>query len=218
MSKTVFNIILADDHELLISSLREMINDEDNLSVVGTVNTGLELIDLVRETNIDLCIIDLNMPGISGLETSEILLKQNPEIKILILTMHKEKSLIKKMVSMGVKGYLPKTCDKDEFIFAINQILKDKIYFSNILIEDLIKEEIYQENNPSAFLKISLLTEREEEIIHHLCQGLNNKQIAAKLFVSHKTIGNHRSNIMQKLDVHHIVELMRFCIKHGLEE
>jgi len=218
MEKPAHNIILADDHEIFLDSLSTLINSEENLNIISTANSGKELINRVKDTFPDLCIVDMDMPNMNGLQASEILLKLYPGIKILILTMHKEKSLIKKMMSMGVKGYLIKTCDKDEFIFAINQILKDKTHFSDEVIKTIVKDDGFDNPDSSYLSKIALLSQRENEIIRHLCIGLNNKQIADKLFVSHKTIDNHRSSIMRKLDVHNIVELIRFCLKHGLAE
>jgi len=219
MDSKKLQIVLVDDHELLLSSLSEMINSQANLNIVASFTSGEELMENIDKVQSDLFILDLNLPGINGLETAERLLKKYPEIKILILTMHKELSLIKKMHQMGIKGYLPKSCDKDEFLFAIHQIIKGKSYFSSLETEKMIEESIQQdESTGDDLVKISNLSSREKEIIHYLCQGFSNKQIAEKLFVSHKTIGNHRTNIMKKLDVHNIVELIRFSFKNGLEK
>lgn len=211
--------MLVDDHELILSSLKSLINSVENLKVTGTFATGKELIEAVEKNIPDLCILDLNMSGLNGLETAEILLKKYDSLKILILTMHKEQSLIKKMIQIGIKGYVPKSCDRDEFIFAIQQLLKGKTYYSSVAIEKVIDKETHQhEINDHDLIKIASLSKREMEIIHYLCQGFSNKQIAEKLHISYKTIGNHRTNIMQKLDVHNIVELIRFSLKHHLTE
>ncbi len=211
--------MLVDDHELILSSLKSLINSVENLKVTGTFATGKELIEAVEKNIPDLCILDLNMSGLNGLETAEILLKKYDSLKILILTMHKEQSLIKKMIQIGIKGYVPKSCDRDEFIFAIQQLLKGKTYYSSVAIEKVIDKETHQlEINDHDLIKIASLSKREIEIIHYLCQGFSNKQIAEKLNISHKTIGNHRTNIMQQLDVHNIVELIRFSLKHHLTE
>ena len=218
MKKPAHNIILADDHEIFLDSLSAMLNSEANLKVAGKVTNGKELVKKVQESVPDLCIVDMDMPEMNGLQASEILLKLYPDIKILILTMHNEKSLIKKMMSMGVKGYLIKTCDKDEFIFAINQVLKNKTHFSDEVIKTIVKDNDFDNPDSSYLSKIAMLSNREKEIIRHLCIGLRNKQISEKLYISPKTIDNHRTSIMRKLDVHNIVELIRFCLKHGLAE
>jgi len=218
MNKEVYKIILADDHEIFLESLSTLVSSEDNMQVFSKAHNGKELVDLVKENPPDLCIVDMDMPEMNGLQASESLLRIYPDIKILILTMHKEKSLIKKMMNIGIKGYLLKTCDKEEFIFAINQILKNKTYFSDEVIETIVKDDAYETKGSPDISKIATLSDREKEVIRLLCDGLNNKQIADKLFVSHKTIDNHRTNVMRKLDVHNIVGLIRFCLKHGLAE
>ncbi len=217
MEKRDYTIILADDHEILLESLKGLLKDEPDLKVVGKANTGLELIERVHISVPDLCIVDMDMPGMSGMVASEKLIAAYPNIKILILSMHGESSLIKNMIKIGIKGYLTKTCDRDEFIFAIRQILKGKTHFANEVITAVTN---FTQNLTidGDFTKIGLLSNREREIVKLICQGLTNKQIGEQLFLSHKTVDNHRTSIMRKLDIHNIVGLVRFCIKHGLAE
>jgi DNA-binding NarL/FixJ family response regulator len=211
------NIILADDHEIFSDSLSVMLGAVENLHILAKVNNGYDLLRKVKESPPDICIVDMDMPGMNGLQASEQMLKLFPGIKILILTMHKDKSLIRKAMSMGIKGYLTKTCDRDELLFAISQILRNKIYFSGDVKDALAKVTETIENG-SELSKTALLTDREKEIIKLLCSGMNNRQIAETLFLSHKTVDNHRTNIMRKLNVHNIVELIRFSLKQGLAE
>jgi len=218
MDKLKHQIILADDHEIFLDSLSTLLGSEDNLEVSCKVRNGIQLLEKLKTKLPDLCIIDMDMPEMDGLQASESILKLYPGQKILILTMHKEKSLIKKMLKVGVKGYLLKTCDKEEFIFAINQILKNKTYFSDEIIATMVKDDAFENTGSTDLSKIATLSGRELDIVKLLCYGLSNKQIADKLFVSHKTIDNHRTNIMRKLEVHNIVGLIRFCLKHGLAD
>ncbi|MCB2221604.1 MAG: response regulator transcription factor [Bacteroidetes bacterium] len=215
MEKNAYKLILADDHDILLDSLEGLLKSEEDLNVIGKVNSGEELIERVKMSVPDLCIMDMDMPGMNGMVASEKLLSDYPEIKILILSMHSETSLIKNMVKLGIKGYLTKTCDRDEFFFAIRQILKGKPYFSNEILESVAKKE-EQPADASDLAKIGLLSSREREIVKLVCDGLSNKQIGEKLFLSHKTVDNHRTSIMRKLEVHNVVELIRFCIKNGL--
>jgi DNA-binding NarL/FixJ family response regulator len=215
MEPKQYKLILADDHEILLDSLERLIKTEHDLTVMAKVNNGKELIDRVEISCPDLCIIDMDMPGMNGMVASEKLLEKYPDLKIVILSMHGDKSIIKKMVRMGVKGYLTKTCDQDEFLFAIRQVLKGKSYFSNELIETVAKEDPIT-IKPDDLQKISLLSDREKEIVTLICDGLTNKQIADQLFLSSKTIDNHRTSIMKKLEVHNVVELIRFCLKNSL--
>jgi two-component system response regulator NreC len=218
MERDKKSIILADDHEIFLDSLTSMLTSEENLEVSVRVNNGKELVKAVQETRTDLCIVDMDMPEMNGMQASEVLLKLYPDLKILILTMHKEKSLIKKMISLGVRGYLLKTCDKEEFIFAINRILKGKNHFSEEVIETMTNEDKVETKLSPDLTKLAALSNREKEIICLLCNGLSNKQIAEKIFISPKTVDNHRTNIMRKLEVNNIVGLIRFAIKHGLAE
>jgi two-component system response regulator NreC len=217
MEEENYSIILADDHEILLDSLEGLLKNEPDLNVIGKVNSGEELIQRVEISIPDLCIMDMDMPGMNGMVASEKLLQSYPDINIMILSMHGETSLIKNMIKIGIKGYLTKTCDREEFIFAIRQILKGKSYFSNEVLESVARAE-----TPTAagedLIRIGSLSDREREIVQLVCQGFTNKQIGEQLFLSHKTVDNHRTSIMRKLDVHNVVELIRFCIKNGIAD
>jgi len=213
MDDKIYKIIIADDHEIMLDGLSYILETVSNMKIIKYAKNGLELIEHVEEQMPDICLIDLDMPKMNGFKASEILIKKYPDIKIIILTMHKEISLIKRMKTMGIKGYLLKTNDKDELVFAINQVLKGKTYFSDLIYKSTSSKE---DVSPSIIEKISLITKREFEIIRLLCDGDSNKQIAENLCISYKTVDNHRSNIMQKLELHNVVELVRFCYKNNL--
>lgn len=202
-------VLLADDHEVMLDGLKAIINAEDNLRVIDTARNGNELVAKAKSLNADICVVDLDMPGLSGLEASEILLKQHEGIKIIILTMHKEGSILRKIKEIGIKGYLLKTCDSDELIFAINKVLKGQSFYSGQLFHDS-NSPILAES--TGFAKIARLTNRELEITRLVCQGYSNNKIAENLFISPSTVDNHRTSIMRKLDVHNVAELIRLCI------
>lgn len=212
MEEKKFTIILADDHEIMLEGLSGLINAETNLSILAIAKNGKEIVERVKETPPDICLIDLDMPKMDGLQASEMLLRLFPDIKIMILTMHKERSLLKRMKYLGIKGYLIKTCDSDELIFAINKVLKGGAYFSS----DILTNVFLGDMDASDIEKTSSLSKREHEIIRLLCDGDSSKKIADKLFISHKTVETHRSNIMQKIEVHNIAELIRFCYRNGI--
>jgi len=204
-------ILLADDHEMMLDGLKAIIEAEPDLYVVGTARNGEELISKAAITKPDLCIVDLDMPVMNGLEAAPVLLRRQPETKIILLTMHKEKSILRKVKEAGIHGYLLKTGDSEELLFALRQVLKGKTYYTVQLMNFSEDEE-----NKTHLEKIAQLTNREREIIKHLCEGYSNGKIAEKLFISISTVDNHRTNIMRKLDVHNIVELTRFCLTHKL--
>jgi len=213
MENQAYKIILADDHEIMLDGLSYIIDSMPNMKITRYARNGVELIEFVEKDMPDICLIDLDMPKMNGFDASEKLLSKYPDIKIIILTMHKEKSLIKRMKDIGIMGYLIKSSDKDELVFAINRVLKGKTYFSEIIPDNTSKKKT---NQSSEIQKIFSITKREHEIIQLLCDGDSNKQIAEKLFISHKTVDNHRTKIMQKLELHNVVELVRFCYKNDL--
>lgn len=204
-----YSILLADDHEMMLDGLRAIINEEHNLHVIDTTRNGNELIVKVQKLNPDLCVVDLDMPGMNGLQAAEQLLKTNNQLKIIILTMHKEGSIFRKIKEAGVKGYLLKTCDSSELIFAINKVLKGQTYYTSELFNERSADH---DSENAAFARISQLTKRELEIVQLICQGYSNSKIAATLFISPSTVDNHRVNVMRKLEVHNVAELIRFCI------
>jgi DNA-binding NarL/FixJ family response regulator len=212
-STNKFAILLADDHEIMLDGLSAIINAEPTLQVIDVARNGSELVAKYEQLLADLCIVDLDMPVMNGLQASELLIKKHEDIKIIILTMHKENSILKRLKAMGIKGYVLKTCDSDELLFAIKQVLKGKTYFSEGIISEY---PLAQETETSDMAKISQLTKRELEIVKLLCEGLSNIKIAEKLYLSPSTVDNHRASIMRKLDVHNIVELTRFCLGNRL--
>lgn len=128
--KKIKAILIADDHEEMLQGLIQILNREDKYEVVGMARNGEELIDLATHLAPDLCIVDYEMPGINGLLASEMLLKKNEHTKIIILTMHKEKSLIRRVKATGIKGYLLKGCENNELLDAIDAVLKGESYFA----------------------------------------------------------------------------------------
>jgi len=213
MNNQIYRLILADDHDIMLDGLSGIINTEDNLRIVDYAKNGKELVDSVKKHKPDICIVDIDMPILNGLQASEIIKKIFPEIKIIILSMHQEVSILKKIKSIRIEGYLIKTCDKEDLIYAINRILKGKTYYT----QDLIKKGSSFSNKYNDTGKFNLLSKRELEIVKLLCIGDSNNKIASKLFISSKTVDNHRTNIMRKLEIHNIVELTRFCIRNNIE-
>ncbi len=216
MTLKKYNIALADDHALFLDGISTLIDSQENMKIVYKAQNGSELVDYINITSPDICLIDIEMPIMNGLQAAEILRLKFPAIRIIILSMYQEKSLINRLMKIGVDGYLLKTCDKDELLFAINQVIKGKTYFSGEIVSNLSKEKNSSTSNFDEISKTSLLSDREKEIAGLLCNGLSNKKVAELLHLSTKTIDNHRTNIMRKLDVHNVVELIRFCLKSGI--
>ena len=215
MGNKKYQIILADDHDILLDSVEKLITKEPDLSVIAKVNSGYELMRQIDVSFPDLCIVDLDMPGMNGLVATEKLLGLHPGLKIMILSMHTEKSIVKKLMQMGIKAYLTKTSDREELLHAIRQVLKGQEYFSDKILSQQNLSKI-EADKQTEIRDISFLSDREMEIAALICDGLTNKQIAEKINLSPKTVDNHRTNMMRKLDVHNVVELIRVCLKHGI--
>ncbi len=206
-------IILADDHEVILDGLSAILNAEDNLKVIAIARNGKELLEKSAELSPDLCIVDIDMPVMNGLQASETLIHRHKDFKIILLTMHNEGSILRKAKEMGIRGYLLKTCDTEELIFAINKVLKGQTYYTGQLLSS---GDLANSADGNAIARIAQLTKRELEIIPLICQGYSNTRMAEELFISPSTVDNHRTNIMRKLGVHNVAGLIRFCINNKI--
>jgi len=213
----MINVLLADDHQIIIDGISNLLEDEADIKVVAHCNNGLEVLDRLPNVNIDVLLLDLDMPLMNGFECAEQVQKRFPEVKIAILTMHQEKALIQKFIEFGVKGYFLKTIAKSELVHAIKTIAGGGEYFPSDVTKALIQKQVITPDITQSPL-LSSLTEREVEIIRLVSQGFSNKEIADKLFISPRTADTHRTNIMRKLDLHNVAEMVRFAFQNKLIE
>ncbi len=211
----MINVILADDHQLILDGITKLLEGEAEINILATCKNGEEVLERIPGSDVDVLLLDLDMPKMNGLQCAEAVQKQFPDVFIAILTMHQEKSLIQKFIEFGVKGYFLKTIPKDELIYAIKTIAKGGEHFPSDVTRALVqKETIEPMVNQSPLL--AELTEREIEIIKSVAKGFSNKEIAEILFISPRTVDTHRTNIMRKLDMHNVVELVRFAFHNKL--
>lgn len=204
-------IILADDHKILRDGLRNVLDKNINLKVIGEAQDGREAVKLCRELNPDIVVMDVSMPGLNGVEASKQIIRDNPEIKIIALSMHSNKRFITGMFKAGAYGYLLKDSDSDELITAIESVARNKKYVSN-KISGIILNELMS-TLPEEEAELSL---REKEILQLIAEGKSSKEIGEILFLSSKTVDAHRKNIMDKLELRTIPELTKYAIKSGL--
>lgn len=216
---TPTQILVVDDHQLILDGLKSTFNSIPETNVVAEASNGEQAIKIVNTLKIDLVIMDVDMPVMNGMEATIQLKKSHPGLKIIILTMHDEPSLVKRIMEIGADGFMLKNSDMEDFKKGVLEVLKGKKYFS----EDILKAANNELNNstqfnlkPSDALLLSQLTEREIEILGMIAEGLSNKEIGEKIFVSHRTVDTHRTNLMRKLDIHNIAGLIRFAIRNGL--
>lgn len=205
-------LVLADDHSIVRDGIRALLTQEEGIHVKGEARNGNEVLELLSVVKVDLVLMDIDMPEMNGLEATRIIQKTYPSVKVIVLSMHDEKAMIQAMIAAGVDGYLLKNTPKAELVKAIYEVAQGNSYFPVEVKSRLL------EKDSEAFRKGKLvdLTDREIEILTCIAEGLSNKEIGEKLFISHRTVDTHRTNLMQKLDVHNVAGLVRLAIQCGL--
>lgn len=213
MDREVCRVLLADDHRLFREGLRGLLSVQSGIEVVGVAADGAELVALTESVEYDVALIDIEMPVMNGLEAAEKILTAHPEARLVALTMHNDEAYYYRMVELGVKGFLLKNSDIDEVVCAVREVCAGGSYFSQELLDSLVSnlKESQVEAEP-------LLSEREMEVLPLICQGLSNQEIADKLFISKRTVDNHRANIIEKSGCKNTAGMVVWAIKNGLVE
>ena len=209
-------LVIAEDHTVVRDGLRSLFNMENDLEVVGEAGDGMEVIRCINKTNPDLIVLDLSMPKMDGISVIKEINKQSMNTKILILTMHRDEEFILETFRSGAHGYCLKTSSGKEVLMAIRAVLSGKQYVSPEISGKIL--EGYLESKKTVKEKSSweLLTQREKEILKLVGEGYRNKEISDYLFISVKTVEKHRSNIMEKLNLHTASALTAYAIERGL--
>jgi len=211
-------IIIADDHVLFRQGLKNLLGTRSDLEVIGEAADGLQLLDLLNQSLPDIILLDISMPNLYGIKAVHEIKKVHPRVKILILTMQKDKQYVAQAISAGARGYLLKEDADTELFSAIEKIKRRKIYISSNLLEELTDDWILKlrgESNVSQ--KIEQLTIREKEILRLIAEGKGSKEIATLLFISTRTVERHRANIMHKLDARKTADLVSHAIPKGYD-
>ena len=209
-----YQIILADDHLMFRNGIKRIIEDSKNLAVVGEADDGLQLLELLKKTKPDMVVLDISMPKLRGLETTREIKARYPDIKVLILTMHRNKEYLLQAVSAKADGYLLKEDTDGQLIVAIESIRAGKIFLSPLMSEDLSQNLLgFIENADLSFDEA--LSLREREVLTLLAEGKSSKEIADLLFISTRTVEHHRASINKKLKINNIVDLVKYAIRKG---
>jgi DNA-binding NarL/FixJ family response regulator len=208
MTNKKYRVIIADDHSLFRQGLKLILMELNDIEVIADVPNGKELVEIAGILEPDLVIMDINMPFLNGIEASKILARDHPEIKILVVSMYGDEQYYNSVIENGVKGFILKDADNSELKTAVRDILNGKTYFSQELLLRLIRSKQTPAN-------ISL-TSREQEILELICQGFGTAEISAKLFLSDRTIENHKANLFAKTGCKNSLSLVIFAIKNNL--
>jgi DNA-binding NarL/FixJ family response regulator len=212
----VYRIILAEDHVLVRQGIGKIIEDIGDLKVVGEVRDGLQLLKLLRELPVEMVILDISIPGLSGIEATKEIKKGFPGVKVLILTMHKKREYLNDAIVAGADGYLLKEDAARELISAIDTIRQGGFYISPLLANEMANLYVQSQRAVQARpLAASPLTSREIEVIRLIAEGKSSKEIAELLYLSFRTIQNHRTKIMKKLNLRKSADLIKYAIQKG---
>ncbi len=208
-------IVLADDHKLFRMGLRQLIEKHPDVKIVGEAATGIEVISVAKEQSPDIILMDISMPELNGIEATRRILGEQPDVRVIIVSMHSDRRYVVETLRAGAKGYLLKDSSPDEIFRAIQKVMRNQFYLSAQINEQVILDFVQQNKseNSSAF---EVLSAREREVLQLLAEGKSTKQIADLLNLSAKTVETHRMHIMDKLDLHTLPELTRYALREGL--
>jgi two-component system invasion response regulator UvrY len=210
----MINVLLTDDHELVRTGIRRLLEDSKQVKIVGEAECGEDSLQLAQSLNPDVILMDVNMPGIGGVEACRRILQRNPKQKIIVLTVHNEQTFPKRLLEIGAKGYLTKECGIDEMIKAIKQVNSGGSYIASTIAQQLALSLLPgNDANP-----IDRLSRREFQVMLMISQGLTNVEISDKLCLSPKTISTYRLRVLEKLGAHNEVDLIKIAVEQGMIE
>ncbi len=209
-------VVLAEDHTLVRQGFRRILEDDPRVTVVAEARTGLEAIDHCKELKPDVVVMDLSMPELGGLEATAEILKANPAVKILILSMYSNEAYVRKAFELGAKGYILKNAIEVDLTRAVMALAEGEAYFSpgisQIVLESM-KSGTFQDAGQDVYERLTL---REKEVLQLIAQGKSNKEIATLLNISVNTVAVHRARVMETLGLHRTAELVLYAVKKGL--
>jgi DNA-binding NarL/FixJ family response regulator len=213
------SVLLADDHVVVRQGLRSLLSVESDIEIVGEAGNGRQAVQLAQELLPEVVVMDIAMPVLNGLEATRQIVGEGLPVKVLVLSSYSDDEFVHQLTEAGASGYLVKHTAASELIKAVREIAKGNAFFSPSILKRLL--ELYRESNVQGRLvrrRNEHLTSREQEVLQMVAEGHVNKQIAATLNLSIKTVEKHRQQLMDKLDVHDIAGLTRYAIAHGVVE
>lgn len=201
-------VLIVDDHRLFRSGLRYILEESGKYIISGEASNGREFLNHLEQEIPDLTILDINMPVMNGIEATRLALEKHPRLKILILSMYGETAYYNQLIDLGVKGFLLKESEKDEFIQAVDKVLAGGTYFSQELLLSIIKKDLEPGN--------VTFTRREKEVLILIGQGHSNAEIASLLNISQRTVERHRTHLLEKTGSKNSISLVVYALKHKM--
>jgi two-component system, NarL family, nitrate/nitrite response regulator NarL len=206
------DILIADDHRIMVDGLYGILKDEKSIGNIYTSFDGRDAVNQATSREVDCAMLDINMPVLNGIEAAKQIRQQKPHVKIIMVSMLCEASIVTKALKAGADAFVIKNTGKEELLKAIGRVMKNEKYISADLSYDLL----HKLNRPAGNDHELHLTQREREIIRFIADGLTAHEIADKLYISHRTVDTHRKNILQKLSLKNIAALTRYAADHDL--
>ncbi len=216
MQATTVRIVLLEDHVLFRSGIKQMLSAEQGFSIVGEAGSGLEGLDLVEKVQPDVVLLDITLPELSGIEVASRVKKHFPGIRILMVSMHNSIGYLRSAMQAGADGYVLKSSDVEEFMVALRAIVKGRQYICSECALHVVHS--FMQGEVVVADPLASLSLREREVLILIAEGTSNKEIAGKLNLAVKTVDNHRSNIMRKLELRNLRDIIFFAIEHKLVE
>ena len=215
MSKKI-KLMLADDHAVVRSGLRMLLDAQPDMEIIAEAETGAEAVAKVQDLRPDIVLMDVEMPGMNGIEATQKIKESVPETAVLALTMYEDDQYFFEMLKAGASGYVPKRAAPDELVNAIRTVSKGGVFLYPTLAARLVNDYLNRDETAVADNDEQDLTPREKEVLIQIAEGLSNPEIPEELTISVKTVDRHRENIMRKLNLHSRVDLVKYAIRKGL--
>ncbi|MCF7875795.1 response regulator transcription factor [Candidatus Bipolaricaulota bacterium] len=212
------SVILAEDHAIVRKGLRSLLKEEEGIKIEGEAENGREALELVEKYRPEIVIMDITMPGLNGIEATKLINERYPETKVLVLTRHSKEEYVFEALKAGASGYIVKEDLPEELTSAVRTVTKGNRYFSPSITTKIVDKLLEEDGGETENLGKSPLTSREREVLQLIAEGNTNREIAEILTVSKKTVGTHRSNLMEKLDIHNVADLTKYAIEAGIIE
>jgi len=209
-------IILADDHRVVREGFRALLAAQKDFQIVGETGDGLEALRLVDQLKPDVLLVDVMMPGVSGLEVTRQLTQRRSPVRVVILSMHCNEAYVVEAVKNGAAGYVLKDASSADLVRCVREAVAGRRYLSPPLSERAIETYLQKARTTETMDRYQTLTTREREVLHLSAEGLTNPQIAARLYISPRTVETHRSNLMHKLGLSTHTDLIRYALQRGI--
>jgi len=213
---SLIKVLLADDHTIVRKGIRSLLDSEADIEVVAEAEDGREAVEKVELCQPDIVLMDNSMPSLNGLEATRQIKKRFPEVKVLILTMYTNEEYVFKYLQAGASGYLVKKTGLSELVSAIRAVHQGDSFLSPSVSRTIIEEYVRQAAELGREDSYDTLTEREREVLQLIAEGFSSQEIADELTISVKTVGVHRINLMHKLNIHNMTDLVKYAIRKGV--